>query len=198
MQPPNKRAEGLVVAVFPKRKVGIMKNMRYLIIILAIVAVLVGTAAYGDTTEDFTRIVQGKIQLESADMGVFWYIFDPYRSHPDKEKRARKDLLQVKYEDGEGDMYIKLKYWKADGEFLWLAGQCIRDTKDNLQGRWLFTTIHDGGDLGKYLDHVWWEWLPDEANAEENARAKVESIEKASKNLDVRQGNLTIRVKSQE
>ena len=104
------------------------------------------------------------------------------------EGQPAKGSLTCSFIDQAQPNSVKIQIVKIDGQFAWLAGQCI---SGDLSGRWFFVVVHDGGQPGRLVDHIWWEWLP--AGADENtARTKVENLEKPAGNKSITDGNIVV------
>jgi hypothetical protein len=100
-------------------------------------------------------------------------------------------FLQCTSSDNDTEMYIELEYIEIDGKYAWFAGMCTKDGS-NFTGRWFFGAVHDGGNPGKLVDHIWWEWLPESDDVEEIAKSKVENLEIPSDNKPIESGDIEV------
>ena len=91
------------------------------------------------------------------------------------------------------EIYAEVKYVVVDGDYAWFAGKC---TEGKLAGRWYFIVVHDGGTPGRLVDHFWWDWLADTADAEDLARQKVENTEKPANNKFINNGDIEVNFSS--
>ena len=108
-----------------------------------------------------------------------------------KDGQPSTGYLRLKSGDGSKETEAEVKYVNVDGDYAWFAGQCTRDS-GGLTGRWFFAAVHDGGTPGKLVDHIWFDWLPDTADAEAVAKSKVENFAKPSSNKPITTGDIVV------
>ena len=132
--------------------------------------------------------MSGKIQVSDDNGAKPWVQF---RTQQGKNNRPAGGSFQYRPEGKSKETYVDVVYVKVDGEHGWLAGKCTRDGTD-LVGRWLFLAAHDGGTPGRLVDHIWWEWLPNTADAESIAKRKVENLEKPANSKSIISGNIVV------
>ena len=64
------------------------------------------------------------------------------------------------------DLYYDMKYVRVNDDEAWFAAKCTDDSRDKLEGRWLFVKVEDGGTPGRKGDYIGWDWkTTDEAKA---------------------------------
>jgi len=136
----------------------------------------------------------GKVQVLNDSDEYAWAEFEAYES---KNGQPAKGLFHYWLEDGSEEIYVDVVYVKVDGEYVWFAGKCT-EASGELVGRWFFLAAHDGGDPGRLVDHVWWEWLPDTADAETIAERKVNNLEKPANNKSIENGNVVVNFYDEE
>ncbi|MBN1795861.1 MAG: hypothetical protein JW804_04245 [Sedimentisphaerales bacterium] len=95
------------------------------------------------------------------------------------------------YSDGESTVRIKVTCLKIDGEYAWFAGKCVEGPMDNLNN-WFFGVVHDGGQPGRLVDQLWWEWISESDDAESIAKSKVENLEIPSERKVIESGDIKV------
>jgi len=95
------------------------------------------------------------------------------------------------YSDGQSTILIEVTCLKIDGEYAWFAGKCTKNGADKM-GRWFFAVVHDGGNPGRLVDHIWWEWIAESDNAESIAKSKVENMEIPSERKLITEGDIKV------
>jgi hypothetical protein len=103
-------------------------------------------------------------------------------SHPGKGS--------VKLQSTNGDLVarINVKYTSFDEDYAWIAGKCTGGESE-LQDKWIFAAVNDGGKPGSLVDYIWWEWL----DSESAAKSKVENLEIPSDNKSIEKGNIVVK-----
>ena len=104
---------------------------------------------------------------------------------------AIEETSQLIVTDGDKKTTVKISALKIDGQYAWFSGKCISGNSDKL-GHWLFVAVDDGGTPGNISDHVWWEWLGNDAKAESEAASKVKNLKKPVENKPVKSGDIVV------
>lgn len=107
----------------------------------------------------------------------------------DKEKNQVSGFFQ--YSNSNKKVFIKAKYLKIDGDYAWFAGQCAENSSEQA-GRWFFAAVHDGGEPGRLVDQIWWEWIAHSDNAESTAKRKVLNMDVPSERKEIISGNIEV------
>lgn len=138
--------------------------------------------------------VTGKVQILNDSDEYAWAEFEAYEA---KNSQPANGSFHYWLEDGSEEIYVDVVYVKVDGEYAWFAGKCSKASGE-LVGRWLFLAAHDGGDPGRLVDHIWWEWLPDTADAQAVAERKVNNLKKPASNKSIKAGNVVVNFYDEE
>ncbi|MHC4068849.1 MAG: hypothetical protein ACYS18_08605 [Planctomycetota bacterium] len=157
-----------------------------LVVALVLLAITTLVLSQGKVSAHINRVT-GKVQvLDEADENV-WVEFEVRK----QESQPAEGLFRLWVDNNGKKTFVSLKYLRVDGEYAWFAGKCTRDS-GGMEGRWLFLAVHDGGGIGRLLDHIWWEWLPATPDAENIAENKVESFEKPGSNRPIKSGDIVV------
>ena len=126
----------------------------------------------------------------SSDEEVLWYRLIARK----EEGKPARGIIYSRHEDTEAEkgLYIEVTYLHIDDDYVWFAGKCFEDSDMEKQGRWLFMVVHDGGEPGKLVDHLWCEWLVDTKDAAAIAKRKVENLAKPKHNRLIMNGEIVV------
>lgn len=154
--------------------------------VLVLLAITTLALSQGKVSSNINQVT-GKVQvLDEADQYV-WVEFEVRK----QQDQPAEGLFRLWVDNNGKKTFVSLKYLKVDGEYAWFAGRCTQDS-GGMAGRWLFLAVHDGGSVGRLLDHIWWEWLPATPDAENIAKNKVENFEKPGSNKPIKSGDIVV------
>jgi hypothetical protein len=163
-------------------------NTKANLLVGALVLLAITTLAFSQgKTSTGTNQVTGKVQVLDGADGYASVEFEVRK----QQDQPAEGLFRLSADNNGRKTSVNLKYLKVDGEYAWFAGKCTQDS-GGMAGRWLFLVVHDGGSVGKLLDHIWWEWLPATPDAENIAKSKVENFEKPGSNKPIKSGDIVV------
>ena len=163
-------------------------NIKANLSVAALVLLAITTLAFSQAkTSAGINQVTGKVQvLDEAD--EYTSVEVEVRKQQDQPAEGS---FRLSVDNNGRKTFVNLEYLKVDGEYAWFAGKCTEDS-GGMAGRWLFIAVHDGGGIGRLLDHIWWEWLPPVPDAENIAKSKVENFEKPGSNKPIQSGDIVV------
>jgi len=167
-----------------------VKGKAFMLAVCLMVAVLsVPASANGVGSVD---TVSGKVQVLD-DEGTAWAEF---KAAKEKDGGAAGGTFHWWLADGSKEAFIEVVYVTVDEEYGWFAGKCTRYSDSSLADRWFFVAVHDGGEPGRLVDHIWWELLPAAQDAESLAKEKVDNLEVPAENKAIEDGEIVVDYRS--
>ena len=166
-----------------------IKRIVIVVWVLTVAAFLPSQARCAEYASSGESSVRGKVEV-SAERSEHCRI-ELRVSGADGEDSA-KGRLRLWSADGSRETKVDLVYLRVDGEYAWLAGECKEDT-DGLQGRWVFLAVHDGGEPGRLVDHIWMEWLGEGQAGMAQAKSKVENLDTPAESKSIESGDIEVK-----
>ncbi len=132
--------------------------------------------------------VEGRVQVADDDGNSTWI---ELQAEAKQDGKTAQGELQVLADGNNLETMVDLAYLAVEGDYAWLAGECTKDNGGQT-GKWLFVAVHDGGQPGRLVDHLWLEWLGPGAAGETTAKQKVESRDKPAENKTIESGDIQV------
>jgi hypothetical protein len=132
--------------------------------------------------------VKARLEIEASDDDFTNLKLDV---KPKAESPAAKGNLYLWIDSEVDRTKVEVRYLHVDGQFAWMAGECTEDG-DQFRDRWIYVVVHDGGEPGRLVDHIWIEWLDEGPEGQQDAEAKLVNLEKPSENRSIESGDIVV------
>ena len=132
--------------------------------------------------------VKARLEIEASDDDFTNLKLDV---RPKDEELSAKGNLYLWIDSEVDRIKIEIRYLNVDGEFAWMAGECTEDG-DQFKDRWIYVVVHDGGEPGRLVDHIWIEWLDEGAQGQQDAEQKLVNLEKPKRNRSIESGDIVV------
>jgi len=163
-------------------------NVKKIIILSLAFLTIAGVPVISEFGPCAAAEVKAKLDIEAQD-DQFTHL--SINAKPTGDGIAAKGTLALWNGNDTDKIKINISYLLIDGQYAWLAGKCV-DSSGDFADRWVYVVVHDGGEPGRLVDHIWIEWLAEGQEGKTQAEQKVVNLDSPSKKISIESGDIKV------